>query len=310
MWFNAKRSHLFCVDTSMALDINHYFKEKSPFRTSLLDEMLLVEYRNFSTTNQVKVWSPENFFVLVQQGHKTIHTSDKTYHLGPGQGIFLRRGAFSMSEMPGNDGSFQSLLMFCPDDFIRSFVLSYKDLFPKPDPVLARNQSVYQADKLAFEQSVSILGLSWGSPDRLQNTILKLRTYELLLRILSSAENEETLHSFLHTALTPNLRLREVMEQSFLTNLPLEAYARLSGMSLAKFKRDFRDEFGMSPGRWLKEERLKHAHLMLSQPYRSISEIAFDCGFENLSHFSRVFRERFGFSPSEVRSKETELKSL
>jgi len=106
------------------------------------------------------------------------------------------------------------------------------------------------------------------------------------------------------------LRLREVMEENFLSNLPMEAFARLSGMSLAKFKRDFRGEFGMSPGRWLKEERLKHARLLLSQPHRSISEIAFDCGFENLSHFSRVFRQRFGHSPSALRSNAPQVNSL
>jgi AraC-like DNA-binding protein len=51
-------------------------------------------------------------------------------------------------------------------------------------------------------------------------------------------------------------------------------------------------------------ERLVRAHQMLSgQLYAgwSITDIAFEAGFGDLSHFSRAFRRRFGASPSEVR---------
>jgi AraC-like DNA-binding protein len=44
---------------------------------------------------------------------------------------------------------------------------------------------------------------------------------------------------------------------------------------------------------------------MLTDPRfagRTISTIAFDCGFNHLSHFNRAFRTRFAASPSEIRA--------
>ncbi|WP_416221651.1 helix-turn-helix domain-containing protein [Rhodohalobacter sp.] len=34
---------------------------------------------------------------------------------------------------------------------------------------------------------------------------------------------------------------------------------------------------------------------------KTISQIAFDCGFNNLSHFSRTYKAEYGMSPSEYR---------
>jgi AraC-like DNA-binding protein len=51
-------------------------------------------------------------------------------------------------------------------------------------------------------------------------------------------------------------------------------------------------------------ERLVHAHRMLSDPRhscKSISAIAFEAGFGDLSYFDRTFRRRFGETPSKVR---------
>jgi AraC-like DNA-binding protein len=52
-------------------------------------------------------------------------------------------------------------------------------------------------------------------------------------------------------------------------------------------------------------ERLTRAYRMLRDVAladRPISTVAFDCGFQNVSHFNRVFRLRFGASPTEVRA--------
>jgi AraC-like DNA-binding protein len=52
-------------------------------------------------------------------------------------------------------------------------------------------------------------------------------------------------------------------------------------------------------------ERLSRIHRMLTDARfagRPISAIAFDCGFNHLSHFNRAFRARFGVSPSDIRT--------
>ena len=53
------------------------------------------------------------------------------------------------------------------------------------------------------------------------------------------------------------------------------------------------------------EQRLARAHRMLTNPVFShwtISAVAFEVGFENLSYFNRVFRRVFGATPSDIRA--------
>lgn len=58
-------------------------------------------------------------------------------------------------------------------------------------------------------------------------------------------------------------------------------------------------------GRWLLDARLEAASTALRNPGQytcSISEIAYSCGFNDLSYFNKSFRTRFGVSPSEWRA--------
>jgi AraC-like DNA-binding protein len=57
-------------------------------------------------------------------------------------------------------------------------------------------------------------------------------------------------------------------------------------------------------GRWLLETRLDACSKALRDPLqrtRSVSEIAYSCGFNDLSHFNRSFRARFAMAPSQWR---------
>jgi len=63
-------------------------------------------------------------------------------------------------------------------------------------------------------------------------------------------------------------------------------------------------EMNSTFGRALLEKRLERCHLLLSDPRfrsRSVTDIAFESGFNDLSHFSKRFRERFGITPRLLR---------
>jgi len=61
---------------------------------------------------------------------------------------------------------------------------------------------------------------------------------------------------------------------------------------------------GTTFSEYLIEQRIARAHRMLTDARfrdRTVSAIAFDVGFANLSHFNRGFRRRYGATPSDVR---------
>jgi len=98
-----------------------------------------------------------------------------------------------------------------------------------------------------------------------------------------------------------SLSLQRVMEENYCFNLSMEDLARLSARSLSGFKRDFERFYHTSPGKWIMEKRLIHAWHLLLHMGKTVAETAFECGFENPSHFSRAFRRRHGVSPGSIK---------
>lgn len=65
-------------------------------------------------------------------------------------------------------------------------------------------------------------------------------------------------------------------------------------------------EYRMTPGRMIHDLRLEYCHKALSdlsQQHRSITDIAFESGFQDSASFSRLFKSQYGVSPSEFRRK-------
>nr|WP_299588599.1 helix-turn-helix domain-containing protein [Mucilaginibacter sp.] len=63
------------------------------------------------------------------------------------------------------------------------------------------------------------------------------------------------------------------------------------------FKQDFQKTFKAPPRQWLTQKRLKLAHHQIFEEKRKPSDVYFEVGFENLSHFSYAFKKQFGHFP-------------
>jgi len=77
--------------------------------------------------------------------------------------------------------------------------------------------------------------------------------------------------------------------------------ARELGLALAYCSRRFARSFGQPPRRWLVDERLRHAALLLSESDEPVAAVGERCGFAAPWVFSRQFRRLFGCSPSAYR---------
>jgi AraC family transcriptional regulator len=83
--------------------------------------------------------------------------------------------------------------------------------------------------------------------------------------------------------------------------LDLAALARVARLSKYHFLRVFRRAVGATPHQYLIATRLRRAAARLSGTSESVTSIAFDCGFGDLSTFNARFRAAFGRTPSDYR---------
>jgi AraC family transcriptional regulator len=83
--------------------------------------------------------------------------------------------------------------------------------------------------------------------------------------------------------------------------IDLHALARRCGLSAYHYLRVFAAALGVTPHQYLVRSRLRHAARRLVEGDQPITEVAFDCGFADLSNFVRSFRRAAGTSPRAFR---------
>lgn len=268
------------------------------YRQFAFDELLITEYSCPLESRIQAIWSQYNYFVYVLEGKKVWHTHEGAYEMTKDKCLFVRKGASIVEQF--FDADFCVMLFFVPDEFICETLRSseppaaalsddYSPVMPiETDSILA-----------AFFHSMLPYFARMEPPDK---TLLELKFRELLLNIAGNRKNRDVqayFRSLLHEPASTSLR--QIMEANFYYNLSLETYAQLCNRSLSAFKRDFQKVYQTTPGKWLLAKRLTYARGLLQNPSKTVSEVAYESGFENLSHFSRVFRAHFGAPPAAVR---------
>lgn len=257
-------------------------------------ELLMTEFTCPLEGRKQALWSHQSYFIYVLEGKKIWHTPRGAFELTKNTCAFVRKGASIVEQF--FDTEFCVLLFFISDEFICETLRPYAAKWKKsPDeykPVIPIEVDVKLA---AFMQSMLPHFTHSPRPDQ---ALLELKFRELLLNVAGNSRNQEALSYFCSLLYEPaSVSLRKIMEDNFSYNLKLEEYAQLCKRSLSAFKRDFQKTYGMPPGKWLLERRLAHAKLLLMNADMAVSEVAYESGFENLSHFSRVFRDQYDMPP-------------
>ena len=209
---------------------------------------------------------------------------------------FRKRGTYLVQ--PSED--YSGLLFFIENEFILAFLKEHVETYSKENfkadlpPFLFESSEFINAN---VKEAMSVI----NEPGNFPSCIVKLSAHHILLQLLDKAPTK-TFVTFLKYIITDRkIDLSYFMETNFTQNMNLKTMAKQTGRSLSAFKSDFHKIFETSPKKWLIQRRLMHAHYLIQNATGSISDIAYQCGFENVSHFSKAYRSKYGMSPSESR---------
>jgi AraC-like DNA-binding protein len=78
--------------------------------------------------------------------------------------------------------------------------------------------------------------------------------------------------------------------------------AIIASMSETKLKQLFKQTFGDTIYNYYQKARMEEAAFLLKQAKHSVSEVGYELGFSNLSHFSRLFEKQYGITPKKFSS--------
>jgi len=79
----------------------------------------------------------------------------------------------------------------------------------------------------------------------------------------------------------------------------IEQLAGEAGFSRSQLSRKIESLTGLTPSLFIRLRRLLRSKQLMDKKAGNVSQIAYECGFNNLSYFSRSFKEQFGTTPSE-----------
>jgi transcriptional regulator GlxA family with amidase domain len=85
-------------------------------------------------------------------------------------------------------------------------------------------------------------------------------------------------------------------------DLPLESLAAIAGMSRTTFIQRFTELIGLAPGRYVLQQRIEAAKLLLRDTQLGSAEIAYRVGYEAPEAFHRAFRRQTGATPAAWRT--------
>ena len=91
------------------------------------------------------------------------------------------------------------------------------------------------------------------------------------------------------------------MEQTLYAPLSVSELAKMANMSERAFYRVFQKATGVSPNKYLTNLRLSQACELLKHSKMSITEIAYECGFQDNSYMTRQFKKHLDSTPSAYR---------
>ncbi len=272
-------------------------KEHMFFKKFVINETVCVEYNCLVEDEHVGIYTQSDYIIHILSGKKTWKTIQGKWVMETGDTLFVKKGAAIVTQDFEDD--FCMLGFFLPDTLIRESLIDVINDIP-----IINNDEAHQftATKLiqknyldGFFQSM----LTYFRDDKQPpESLLKLKLKELLVNIVYQSENPLLLSYLKSLTLNTEPSLPHIMETNFCFNLKLEEFAKMTHRSLSKFKRDFSNHYNTTPGKWLLNKRLDYAANIILNKDNNISQVAFESGFEDVSHFSRVFKSKFGITPS------------
>ena len=241
---------------------------------------------------------PERSFIQFHQrfvlklhieGESTGYIEEKFLRFRPGEGILIFPFQIHrIASVPTPGGQLRVLANFTLSPEDQALLVPLRDrIFAIDDELLAATEKLV---KLSAEPPAA--GGNQEAVGCLSLMLVALREKVLREPAVAAAAGEAS----------PTAGIFACIRDRYRTGMPVKELAARLGVSEGSVRRRFLRETGKSPGRTIRELRLKEAAELLRTTREPIRRIGERCGFSTPFSFSRAFRNRFGVSPRAFRN--------
>ena len=242
----------------------------------------------------------EACFMFVEKGSFEMIKPEEAIPFNSGEGMLAKCGNYYFeNQIDQNQPDNTTVLIGA--FFHESIVMElFKDEIRPSNHRLNYDASKIQIDALLLNFRDNIVFLIENN-EIADETLVATKLKEFII-LLSKVENAPSVFDFVSSLFNPHsYSFKAIIEANKYRSLSLDELAILSGLSLSSFKRKFKEVFDKSPRKYLSTVKMeKAAKMLLDKEYR-VTDVAYDCGYDNVPTFNRNFKSYFGVSPSDYR---------
>jgi AraC-like DNA-binding protein len=171
--------------------------------------------------------------------------------------------------------------------------------------IIAENASFLFFESLDPEMQLLLKNIvSVDMNNSLKNFYVQIKVQELMYLLFSklSLRENTTFKNISSKDAEKLLVIRNEILSDLSTPPVLSELAIIASMSETKLKQLFKQTFGDTIYNYYQKARMEEAAFLLKQAKHSVSEVGYELGFSNLSHFSRLFEKQYGITPKKYSS--------
>ncbi len=240
----------------------------------------------------------EACFLYILKGEYDSISETERLRIEAEESLLMKCGNYTCNMLTSaSSDTYQALAVhFYPDILLKIYENKLPDFLTQKLP-LDIGMSKLNSDILIRKYIEGIL-FYFQTPKLVTEEVLILKLKEIIL-LLNQTKNAPAIRNILSNLFHPTSHsFREIIKAHFYENISLEELAILNNQSLSTFKREFKKIYNASPATYLRDKKLERSlKLLLSSNLRT-TDIAYECGFSNVSHFSKSFKGKYGISPT------------
>lgn len=251
-------------------------------------------------------WHDELEIVVILSGEVSVFIAGCELNLKAGEGYLANSGVLHSAELRSKTGwqhamVFSPRVIASPDDIIWntyvSPILSHENLpFIKLSP-----QAHWQKEILSLSEKC------WasGAHEKTDYALTVRSSLSQITSLIVHNIDTEAEHPFTSKTQRDELRIKKTLffiETHYQEQITIDDIAASAGISVSTLLRLYHDILHTTPIQYVLQCRLEQIREgLISSPESSISEIAYSCGFNDISYFNRCFLKKYGKTPSQFR---------
>jgi len=174
-------------------------------------------------------------------------------------------------------------------------------LLQKPKNIVSNKSSEKINNDFLIQKYIEGLLFYFENISLVNEDILILKYKEIIL-LLSQTQNAETIQVILSQLFSPSkYTFKQIIEAHLFSQLSIEELAHQNNLSVSSFKREFAKLYNDTPANYIKTKKLEKAAELLLVSDKRISDIAFECGFNDLANFTKSFHDKYSVTPTSYR---------